>query len=193
MQISQTVHWRDLVGSWVSSVTFGSCRLDSYATLVGFNFRLRQKEWALLCLFREWSTPSKVWHSFVRKDRSSAMRYACSPTPSPLEIEIWSAKWQNTWSCRRKCKQQSKHHKNQWSSCKCKVTSSWCNAYSTYAHEIWCTTHVFNNHVPWHGGRVAHAKSIPEAWWDHHWGWQSQEQRTMLHHQLLSNPVLSSN
>ena len=44
-----------------------SCRLDSYATLVGFNFRLKQKEWALLCLFREWSTPSKVWHSFVKK------------------------------------------------------------------------------------------------------------------------------
>ena len=35
---------------------------------------------------------SKVWHSFVRKDRLSVMRYVCSPTPSPLEIEIWSGK-----------------------------------------------------------------------------------------------------
>ena len=35
-----------------------TCRLDSYATLVGFNFQLKKKEWALLYLFREWSTPS---------------------------------------------------------------------------------------------------------------------------------------
>ena len=34
----------------------------------------------MLRLFREWSTPSKVWHSFIRKDGSSVMRYACSPT-----------------------------------------------------------------------------------------------------------------
>ena len=43
------------------------CHLDSYTTLVWFNFRPKQKEWALLCLFREWSTPSEVWHLFVKK------------------------------------------------------------------------------------------------------------------------------
>ena len=44
-----------------------TCRLDSCTALVGFNFRPKQKEWALLCLFREWSTPSEVWHLFVKK------------------------------------------------------------------------------------------------------------------------------
>ena len=59
-----------------------TCRLDSYTALVGFNFRPKQKEWALLYLFREWSPSSKVWHSFIRKDRPSVMRYACLPTSS---------------------------------------------------------------------------------------------------------------
>ena len=55
-----------------------------------------------------WSTPSKVWHSFVRKDRLSVMRCACSPTHGEVLAMLTSKKKEcssdlSNWLAFHKC------------------------------------------------------------------------------------------
>ena len=68
-----------------------TCRSDSHTALVGVQFPTKAKRVSFTLSIPKWVTPSKVCHLHA-KDRSSGVRCACSPTPSPLEIKIWSVR-----------------------------------------------------------------------------------------------------
>ena len=44
-----------------------TCRSDSHATLVGVQFPTKAKRVSFALSVPKWSTPSKVWHLFVKK------------------------------------------------------------------------------------------------------------------------------